>query len=426
MLFICSIFVTPPVFAVGVDSLGSLGITYALNNNSSVSGNNFDLSKGSSYPLIFTFTENGTYTFEFVYLDEDQPSYLLGVWNGGNSDNTFDNITNGTLTANGNTIKFGQGYCAFSIDVTTASSESPATVVQFSNVYTSSGSTVSQYSYTITDLSVNGANASEPTQAIVSVEPGYVAYIGITGGNAIFTATFNKKQPKGSIFTNIRMGFSSSRPSESSTITMDGSIGNVIPFVTDRPYDIWGKSFNGRYGVEGLSPSYMIVYVPLTDPDGNTNATVKVSCSEFLNVVQFPLSASMVGGEIISSGDSDIFYASDSSLIGEDFRPQYVYSDNGVTSSAITLPAGGNNIPPTSSGGSLIEQFTGLLSDLINRIESLLIAPVEYIKWIISSSQNFMSWLSAVWTWLPAPVYDTIVAVLLILVVVGALKLLWR
>lgn len=278
----------------------------------------------------------------------------------------------------------------------------------------------------ISSSSGGSGGSVEPKQAIITIEPGYVAYIGVTGGNAIFTATFNKKQPSGSINSNIRYAFSSSRPPESSTITMDSSVGNMIPFVADRPFDIWGKSYNGRYGMADLSASYLIVYVPLTDPDGNTNATVKVALSQYLNSVQFPLSASMVGGDIVSTGNSDEFYISDSSMLNDDFRPEYVYSNGGTTSTAISIPVGGNNLPPTTGGGSLIEQFTSLLSDLINRIESLLIAPVEYIKWIISSSSNFMAWLSAIWTWLPEPVYTTIVSVLLILVVVGALKLLWR
>lgn len=428
MLLIGCIFVIPPVYCFADNyNIASYQVPYLADYGTSNFSSGLDIN-GTWYcatsttdsAIIFatatSYQNNDKYYLVFFQRVEDfNPStntpYTVTVSNGSNSNNYFQSYS--TVDED---WKYSVRYNSsntIQIDPTTTS------LPVFSSL-SDAVSTLNQLDFS------GGGGSSEPVQALVTVEPGYVAYIGITGGNAIFTATFNKKQPKGSIFTNIRMGFSSSRPSENSTITMDSSIGNAIPFVTDRPYDIWGKSFNGRYGIDELSPSYLIVYVPLSDPDGNTNATVKVACSEFLNVVQFPLSASMVGGEIISTGDSDVFYIADSELIGDDFRPTYIYSDDGSTSSAITLPAGGNNIPPTSSGGSLIEQFTSLLSDLINRIESLLIAPVEYIKWIISSSQNFMSWLSAVWTWLPAPVYDTIVAVLLILVVVGALKLLWR
>lgn len=129
-------------------------------------------------------------------------------------------------------------------------------------------------------------------------------------------------------------------------------------------------------------------------------------------------------------------YSVTASIFGPATTSDSVYGDSYITSDGAIgwVNQNGDPYTPSNGGGnsqstdsdSVIQQFRSILSDLVGRIESLLVAPVEYIQRIINAGSTFFSWLAGLWSWLPPAVSGILTSVLYIMAVVGALKLLWR
>lgn len=195
---------------------------------------------------------------------------------------------------------------------------------------------------------------------------------------------------------------------------------------------VWSKGgkpsiFGTTYqAIASLSSSnkYIWIYNPIQmNPIFITDGTYYppndvITISDLVNVKSvrlYSVTASIFGPATTS--DSSYY----DSVVSSDGAIGWVDSNGDIS----TPPNGGGNSQSTDSD-SVIQQFRSLLSDLVGRIESLLVAPVEYIQRIINAGSTFFSWLAGLWSWLPPAVSGILTSVLYIMAVVGALKLLWR
>lgn len=186
---------------------------------------------------------------------------------------------------------------------------------------------------------------------------------------------------------------------------------------------IFGTTYNASASLSGNN-QYLWIYNPVQmNPIFITDGTYYppndvITITDLVNVKAvrlYSVTASIFGPA--STSDSE-------------YGDSYITSDGAIgwvnqNGDPYTPSNGGGNSQSTDSD-SVIQQFRSILSDLVGRIESLLVAPVEYIQRIINAGSTFFAWLSGLWSWLPPAVSGILTSVLYIMAVVGALKLLWR
>lgn len=186
---------------------------------------------------------------------------------------------------------------------------------------------------------------------------------------------------------------------------------------------IFGTTYNASASLSGNN-QYLWIYNPIQmNPIFITDGTYYppndvITITDLVNVKAvrlYSVTASIFGPA--STSDSE-------------YGDSYITSDGAIgwvnqNGDPYTPSNGGGNSQSTDSD-SVIQQFRSILSDLVGRIESLLVAPVEYIQRIINAGSTFFAWLSGLWSWLPPAVSGILTSVLYIMAVVGALKLLWR
>lgn len=264
-----------------------------------------------------------------------------------------------------------------------------------------------------------------------------VDYTGLRIPNGYF-ARFELSGNSGSITLNTTMPIASNIfgtpwPNSSQTWLSTG-ISSAVSFANSSRLDVvWSKS--GKTSVFGTtyeasttlsgSNQYIWVYNPLQMKPYFVSDTT-----------YYPPNGTLILTDA-SSVKSVRLFSVTSSIWGPDLDvTDSSYYDASVTSSGavewldldgdpVIPPDGGGNTPSGDSN-SVAQQFRSLLNDLVGRIESLLVAPVEYIQRIINAGSQFFAWLSGLWGWLPSSVSGILTSVLYVMAVVGAVKLLWR
>lgn len=268
--------------------------------------------------------------------------------------------------------------------------------------------------------------------ATVSVEAGCVAYILVDGGTATLTTTFPELSKLSRPLWTSGSTYSFENDLPSSGKVFSSTSGTLIDWLipASAKTDLLGRSYQGGRPLSDLpSGQYLVVYNPVyrgydDKGVGIMSPTIYVSLSNYGAVRQFRLTASYNGGLIESTSDDG--YSSWFDSIGEEEldangNPIYVeHLANGTTQTAISIPAGGGNI--VINGDNADNSIGGLL----DRLLSLLTAPIKYIERLYNSAIQFFDYLSSLWGWLPVEVTSIIGAALAVLVVIGVVKFLWK
>lgn len=273
-------------------------------------------------------------------------------------------------------------------------------------------------------ISLNSSSSSLPNYDGLRIPTGYYARIEFQNNSGSLTLNTTM-----SIASNT---FGTPWPNSSQQWLSSG-VSSAESFGNSSKIDIvWSKGgkpsiFGTTYqAIASLSSSnqYIWIYNPIQmNPIFITDGTYYppndvITISDLVNVKSvrlYSVTASIFGPATTS--DSDYY----DSVVSSDGAIGWVDSNGDIS----TPSNGGGNSQSTDSD-SVIQQFRSILSDLVGRIESLLVAPVEYIQRIINAGSTFFSWLAGLWSWLPPAVSGILTSVLYIMAVVGALKLLWR
>lgn len=265
-----------------------------------------------------------------------------------------------------------------------------------------------------------GGGGSYNSNVTIEVKSNYVAFIGFANGSA----TLNMYTGGGNdvfyppFVSNASYWFADSLPTGTS-FARDTS-GDKIIFRTGI-----GKrtSWLGYYQVQTTMELDGVRYLVIYNPYNRTNEfnySIFATIENYVSCVQYPLNTTIgfSGLESVFS-DSNFFVAQETEDNSEPEYLEYQEDSNGnvTTSPAISLPAGGNNIIPESDGG---------IDGFIESILSIFTAPIRYIQNLVDSGSNFMAWISQLWYWLPPEVGVIIGSALAVIVVIGAIKLLWK
>lgn len=315
-----------------------------------------------------------------------------------------------------------------------------------------SNSTIVFDSIIVDDINIlSSSSSSSSFDRTITIKPGYVAYVETDGGTLDLTATFpilsNFSRPLWN--DHVRIAFGGYYAPSSGTIFND-SFGSSIDWLkpASAPTNILGKTYIGGRSFDAGLPSdgsSVVIYNPAymgfnnVDPsnhNGQTGPTLTAHFSNAVFVQQFPLRTSSTfdssAGWVLDAGspdnydDSYIYSPSetDSSTIVSDTDYYFYDRSNDTTSSAISLPNGGYNTDVDNS--STVEDGNRTIRGLLNTIIEFLSAPIAHIQNLFNSGSSFMTWLSQLFTWLPEPVSAVITSALIVLIVIGVIKFLWK
>lgn len=273
------------------------------------------------------------------------------------------------------------------------------------------------------------------------IPAGYAYYILTNGGSATLTTKFTVYN---NIFTgswsesNQRIGISETRV-PSSGYTFGSNTGTLIPWhkLSTADSNILGQTRYAQYIYTNCpdNGNYLVIYNPVyaydDDVTSNVNGTIHVEISNFVGANRFALRSSLgFNGSVDSvspddytdfesTGTGDLVVGNDSSLTWYDATRSSEDIDSSTGSSA---PA---PIAPYNDTSSVPDNNT-FLGNLVERIVSFLEAPIQHIKSLQDAAANFMGWLANLWKWLPETVVVVIVDALIVLIVIGVVKFLWK
>lgn len=263
--------------------------------------------------------------------------------------------------------------------------------------------------------------ASVSRNVTIEIKPNNIAYIGYSSG----TATFDFYLNGNSVFYYYATGicnywFEDSLPSQVTTVNQSTGTQVIFNGVGDKT--TLGASQHGQKEIELTGTRYLVVSNPY-NPTGDYNVSVFVTLSDYVSCVQYPLTTTLSGGVegLRSTYSPDQYYVANET--SSNSTPDYLeYNVDGqgniTTSPAISVPSGGNNLMP--------EQDDGGIDGFIEKILNLFTAPIRYIQNLVDSGSSFMAWISQLWYWLPPEVGVIIGSALAVIVVIGAIKLLWK
>ena len=191
------------------------------------------------------------------------------------------------------------------------------------------------------------------------------------------------------------------------------------------PLGILGTTKHAYSEHAAFSP-WTVIYNPVyksvsiganaNDPDSfNGPITVSGTIGEFR---LYPLSSGLSSSGIIGDGSSDDFI--DVMIYPETGEPVYTDPFGNVVSPP---SAGGHTaLPEAASNTSLIQRIVGILSDLVNRIEGIFSVAYQAISNLVGLAGPFVSKLSALYSWLPAPVLSALSSAMILAITIGVLK----
>lgn len=287
---------------------------------------------------------------------------------------------------------------------------------------------------------INHGTTYESFHRIITIQPGYVAYIETNGGTLDLRAQFSVKSNIVRPFwrDGVRIKFGGEYTPESGMI-FDSSFGNSIDWLKSAQgqnflgfTNYGGKQFEAGLPNDG---SCVVIYnpafMPIDNSVGSDSGTIgPVLTAEFSNVVsvqKYPLRDNMIIDGINSGFKSDstddyntsyvyIPNTSESSIKVSDNDYVIVDRANNTTSPAITIPA----LPDNSvDSGNFLE-------NAVRSIQNLLSAPIEHIQNLYNAGVSFFQYLSSFWSWIPVEITSIIVSAVIVLIVIGVIKVLWK
>lgn len=415
LLLFSSLFITSSVFADTEVSL--LVLPYSPDNMASL-----PMIMGSSETACSYYEDENLYCFCYpTYTGSDRYNVLLCYDStSSNSPISFYKYNSGTVSTN--TPSSWNVNSTYNIKYYGQWNNFPASNVNLDNVPVYSDlNTGLEAVRSYIDNPPPSGDITNNGNAIIVVNPGNVAYIGYN--SATFNFLINLDKPVSNFSSNARYGFATELPS--GVLTFTPSSGNSLPLRKSVP-DLLGRSATWVGSVDTDTIGYFIVYNPVYDLNGNTNKPIRVTVTlGYMNVTQFPLTATDIGGDIVSSGNSDNFYISDGMQGGTDL-PSYIYSNtdqsgNVTTSPALTVPVTPYNYTEPSNGSA-----ESGLQGFLQQILDLLSAPIKHIQNLYNSAVSFFNYLTSLWSWLPPELITIITSALVVLVVIGVVKFLWK
>ena len=386
-------------YGVGNDGNGTYG-QYA------VTGGNYD---GDLYAFMYT---SGTNTFKLVFVIDgdivsgDQIDFQCSTYYNSGAGYNIRRDSYSTYNAVLN-VRYKELSTSFS-------------GVPYINVFSTRDEGLNSIRTAIDNGTIGGV---VPRYASITIQPVYIAYIGVSGGTAHLEITMAQKFSSATLSTQAYW-YADSLPSGVFTVDPSNVSSHPIIWNAVGPFDFGRRTYNGDFDISGLSTNYLVIYNPLLAlGTTNSNQPIRAEISSAVSVVQYPLTSngSMINHE--SYGNTDNVYVADNDAISNDGSVEYTHYDvdgegNTITSSAINLPAGGNN--------TIDEDSEGTITGFVNSILNLLSAPIKHIQRLFDSGSAFMQWLGELWSWLPEPVYTVLISALVVLVVIGVIKFLWK
>lgn len=273
----------------------------------------------------------------------------------------------------------------------------------------------------------------------VVCEPGYAVYILTNGGSAELTTTFSTYN---NIFTGgwgrsttQRIGISETRV-PSSGYVFGANTGTLIPWtkLTTADTNKLGQTKVGHFIYNNCpdNGSYLVIYNPAygydDDITSNINNSIYIEVTNFVGANKFALKSQLaLNGEVESSSPNNYteFYTTGTGddIVGDGNTLTWypaTSEDTDTTESITVFPD-----TPYNDTSSVPDNGTKI-GQLVERIVDLLSAPIEHIQRLYNSAISFFTALSNLWIWLPPEVVAIISAALIVLVVIGAIKFLWK
>lgn len=303
---------------------------------------------------------------------------------------------------------------------------------------------------------VADAIASSGTVAFdrtITIKPGYVAYVRTAGGTLDLVAQFHEysKWSRPLWDNDVRISFSGGLVPTSGTVFNTG-FGSPVDWlkVASAPSNALGQTMvGGRFYDSGLPDAgenkCVVIYNPTYNNAGSIigrgtidfGPTITAHFSNLVDVSQYKLrsdaTVSYASGASIVSGSPDD-YNLVYSYIPSDNDPSTVITDSdyrlldlssNTSGPAIDMNNGGYNGNSGTNPDTPEQTENGILG-LLSRILQFLATPISHIINLFNAGGNLMAWLGQLWTWLPTDVGLVIVDALIVLVVIGAIKFLWK
>lgn len=447
MLTIGFLFITPvSVHAYSLSDLVSMG---------------FDMSAptgGSATSGSLTFSSGGQFSFTHSNMTPSSISFDLGIASI-DSNRRIDvtcntGFSNYTSVSSSNTSDFtvynnrairstigGEAYthCEFTFpdDVNLSTTQINFRLTDTSYSTAKSGSCVLY----VTNISVNGVSSdiADKGQKEFDIPPGYAYYILTNGGSAVLTTKFSVYN---NFFTgtwtgaNQRIGISETRV-PSSGYTFGSNTGSLIPWskLSTADSNIIGQTYYAQFIYTDCpdNGNYLVIYNPVyaydDDVTSNENSTIHVVISNFVGANRFALRSSLTWNgnvdsvspddysDFESTGTGDLVVGDDTSLVWYPATSEGVDSSNGSTAPAPSSPY--NDINSVADNNTF-------LGNLVERIIGFLEAPVSHIKSLFNAGVAFFAQLALLWSWLPPEVVTIISSALIVLLVIGVIKFLWK
>lgn len=270
----------------------------------------------------------------------------------------------------------------------------------------------------------------------VYIEPGYILFAVTEGGTLDLETTMPVNNSLSIVGvpwdSTSRIAFGVDRPTSGTQYNTD-NFGSRID---------WKKAPNGNSNFIGLQKEAVAHYEDLPS-DGSFVAIMNPAY--YGDSVVNP----SVNGYIrakFSNGGAYVKYSMKTNLtlgLGGIMEP-VITSDNGWSDGAIAIPTTNgaildndyiyeNTSKPAVSfddGGqnSLEDSNDDVqgIGGLLNRIIKFLSSPIEHIQNLFNAGSTFFGFLSSLWSWIPPEISSVLVSAVIVLLVIGVIKVLWK
>lgn len=270
----------------------------------------------------------------------------------------------------------------------------------------------------------------------VYIEPGYILFAVTEGGTLDLETTMPVNNSLNIVGvpwdSTSRIAFGVNRPTSGTQYNTD-NFGSRIN---------WRKAPNGNSNFIGLQKEAVAHYEDLPS-DGSFVAIMNPAY--YGDSVVNP----SVNGYIrakFSNGGAYVKYSMKTNLtlgLGGIMEP-VITSDNGWSDGAIAIPTTNgaildndyiyeNTSKPAVSfddGGqnSLEDSNDDVqgIGGLLNRIIKFLSSPIEHIQNLFNAGSTFFGFLSSLWSWIPPEISSILVSAVIVLLVIGVIKVLWK
>ena len=284
---------------------------------------------------------------------------------------------------------------------------------------------------------LNNYPDNPPVSGNFDLQVGNITFIDLGSSGTSYDLTlksyFNKLSGTlsgGWEYDNRRYGFSNSLPD--TTFSVDGSSGSGFLWTKTDPKNILGRSHYGLSNISGTSSGrYLWIVNPLYNENYYNDSLSGDSINGRINISGLPVGCTFYTYPLVQSATS-ISLSSDVATISGGTGTVSETGGNTSTvsiddpNSSYTQPIGGDNSAPeevTLQEG--VNQLFQTLKDFTEKVINLLSAPADFIQQLINAGQGFTNAISQMFTWLPSPVQDVLIAALVVMIVVGFLKLLF-